>query len=184
LVTLLAPYLVACTLLVVAGVAKIRSPLNTANGLGQLLPRISQRRAAQVVRAGGVAEMVLGTCGALIPYLAPATLVCLCYFAFSLFIAYLRTRRAPMAGCGCFSSLDAPATRTHLVTDLALAACAGSVAADNSHAWLFTVLSGQPLDGVPLVAASAACTWLVLLTLTSLARLVETRSTLARNVTA
>lgn len=174
----LAPYLVACVLLVVAGRAKLLRPLNTARALEQVTGIRESPNTIGVARAGGVLEVLLGSAAAVFPYAPLAVAVCVVYAGFALFLFRLRIRGGPLAVCGCFSSIEAHPTRTHVVIDIALAACAGSVAAAGSGAWLPTLLARSPLDGVPLLAACVVCTWLVVLTLTALPGLSDARTML------
>jgi hypothetical protein len=174
---LIGPYLAACGLLVVAGVAKSIRPEDTARALGTSLPlRRSHRQLTAAVRIGSAVEALLGIVALAFPRPLPAALVALSYAAFAVFVAYARTKGGAIASCGCFGTPDTPATWAHVVVDSALAASAATVAWASSTSQMWTFLSHQPLLGLPLLAASALVGWLVYLVMAVLASLQAARS--------
>jgi hypothetical protein len=174
---LIGPYLAACGLLVVAGVAKSVRPEDTARALGASLPvRMSRRRLTAAVRFGSAAEALLGIVALAFPRTLPAALVALSYAAFAVFVALARMRGGAIASCGCFGTPDTPATWAHVVVDGALAVSAATVAWASSTGHLWTFLSHQPLLGLPLLAASALAGWLAYLVMAVLASLQAARS--------
>ncbi len=174
---LIGPYLAACGLLVVAGVAKALRPEDTARALGaSLAVRMSRRQLTTAVRIGSGAEGLLGVVALAFPRPVPAALVALSYAAFAVFVAYARARGGAIASCGCFGTPDTPATWAHVVVDAALAVSAATVAWAASTGDVWTVLSRQPVHGLPLVIASAFAGWLAYLVMAVLASLKAARS--------
>ena len=217
--TLLGPYLVACSLLVVAGTAKVARPRGTTTVLHHVFPRIPSDRLFVAVRLLALAESILGAAGLVLPISPIAIGVSASYAGFAAFVIYARVRVPTLATCGCLpvpdlaqdltrshgtagevrrgsaaetrdslagqtnkldpdtdpvSAADASgtaSTRAHILIDLALARLAGSVGAAGATRSILSLLSKQPLDGVPLVAASAVATWMVILWLVALPRL-------------
>lgn len=101
--------------------------------------------------------------------------VAVSYFGFALFVEVARSRGGPLASCGCFGTPDTPATRLHVVVDLALAGSAAFVATTAGSHWLPGLLAGQPWHGVPLVLLGAVCAWLLLLVLSRLSEVGTVR---------
>lgn len=167
-------YLIACSLLVVAGVAKAIRPSDTARALSGVLP-IGLRPMTVMVRVGSGAEAALGAVALVRPGPASAGLVALSYAAFSVFVAYARSRGGTIASCGCFGTPDTPATVVHAVINVVLALSAAAVAWAAASGSTASVLSRQPLHGWPLVAVSAVGAWLVALTISRLAVLQAAR---------
>jgi len=173
-VELIGPYLAACLLLVVAGVAKAVRPGDTARAVAETVP-LPLAVLAPLVRAGAVAEGCVGAAGLVHPSPWTAGLVALSYAAFAAFVTVVLVRGGPLASCGCFGTPDTPATRLHVVVDLVLAGSALAVAAAAPSHWLPTVLADQPWHGVPLVAVSVLGAWLAVLVLGRLAELGAAR---------
>jgi hypothetical protein len=63
----------------------------------------------------------------------------------------------------------------HVVVNLALAGAAATVALAGASGTIASVLSQQPLHGLPLVAVSALGAWLTYLALSGLARVQAAR---------
>jgi hypothetical protein len=173
-VELIGPYLVACVLLVAAGVAKVVRPGDTARAAATLVPW-PLGRLRILIRIGALVEMVIGTVALVIPRPASAALVAASYALFAAVVGLTRARGGPIASCGCFGTPDTPATGLHLVVNLGLAVAAIVVAAAPTSGSIASVLSHQPWDGVPLVAVSALCAWLTYLVLSPLAALQGAR---------
>ena len=178
---LIGVYLVACGLLVLAGVAKTVRPDDTARALVQLVPGTNSRVpsfnvARETVRTGALLEAVLGTVALLFPRTTTAALIAVSYALFLCITAYARRRRGPLSTCGCFGRPDTPPTTEHLVLNMVFAATAVAVAAQPPHyASLVSLLGNQPWDGVPLVLASGVGVWLAYLALSPLAVLEAAR---------
>jgi len=176
-VELIGPYLAACLLLAAAGVAKALRPTDTARAVSAVVPmRLAATR--RLVSAGAVAETAVGAVALAYPSPDTAGLVALSYLGLAGFVAVVLARGGPLATCGCFGKPDTPATRFHVVVNLALAASAAVVAVTVSPGWLPVLLAGQPWHGVPLVLLSLFCGWLAFLALSRLAELGAARRTL------
>jgi hypothetical protein len=176
-VELIGPYLAACGLLVVAGVAKSVRPEETARALGALIAaRMSRRRLTASVRIGSGAEALLGMVALAFPRPLPAALVALSYAVFAIVVASARAKGGAIASCGCFGTRDTPATWAHAVVDAALALSAATVAWTGSTSDVWTLLSRQPLHGLPLVVASVLVGWLAYLVMAVMASLKAARS--------
>ena len=172
-------YLIAAALLVAAGIAKAVRPDDTARAVSALLPRgcaPSQRRLRGAVRAGALAEAMLGLVALVVPRPVTAALVALSYALFAIVVAFARVRGGPLATCGCFGRPDTPATRLHVAVNFALAGAAVVVAAGVPNGGsIATLLAHQPWAGLPLLFVSAAGLWLTFLALSALAALEGAR---------
>jgi hypothetical protein len=176
-VELIGLYFVACVLLIAAGLAKAIHPADTARALAGLVP-LPPRPLEIAVRTGAVGEAVLGAVALALPVAATAWLVAASYLAFAAVVAVLLRRGGAIASCGCFGTPDTPATAVHVAIDLVLAISALSVALDGPTGSVGSLLRAQPLDGVPLVAASALCAWLTFLAISTLSRVEGARRVL------
>ncbi|HWD52728.1 MAG TPA: MauE/DoxX family redox-associated membrane protein [Acidimicrobiales bacterium] len=178
---LIGPYLVACALLLIAGVMKVIRPDGTARAVALVVPdrlrRPLQFRVLRVlIRMGALAEVVLGTVAIFLPRPLPAALVATSYAAFGGVVLYVRSRGGSLASCGCFGPLDTPATRLHAVINFGLVIPAVAVAVGAPPgASTVGILAAQPLYGLPFLAAGALCIWLTYLALSSLAQLQAAR---------
>jgi hypothetical protein len=174
-VELIGPYLVACVLLVAAGMAKVVRPDDTARAVARLVPWPLVRLRI-LIRVGALVEVAVGTVALVIPRPVSAALVAASYVLFAAVVGLTRARGGPIASCGCFGRPDTPATGLHLVVNLGLAAAAVVVtAAAPTTGSIASVLSHQPWNGVPLVAVSAVGAWLTFLVLSPLAALQGAR---------
>ena len=170
-------YLIAAGLLCVAGVTKAAHPDDTARAVAALVPGTPPLRLVRwFVRAGALAEAVLGAAAVVFPRPVIAALVACSYVAFFGFVAYARWQGGPLATCGCFGRPDTPPTPLHLLIDLVLATAAAVVATGaQSGETLGGQLTHQPGAGVPLLFVSAVGLWLAVLALSSLAALTAAR---------
>ena len=172
---LIAPYLIACLLLVVAGVAKALRPAGTARALADLVP-LGPGGLAVLVRWGSVLEVALGVVALVFPRPVTAAAVAAVYSAFVVVVAVVRARGGATASCGCFGAVDTPATGLHLVIDAGLAVSAAVVAVSASAGGTIVSLLGhQPMDGLPLVFLSGVGAWLSILAMGRLADLRAAR---------
>jgi hypothetical protein len=179
-------YLAGCALLVVAGAAKAVRPGDTARALATSVP-LSVRALGGLVRGGAAVEAVLGAVALMFPRPLSASAVALSFAVFAVFVAWARVRGGAIASCGCFGTPDTPATALHVVVNVVLclsavgvavgvaAGTGGGPAARAPTGSIASILSHQPLHGVPLVLASAAAAWLTFLAITGLARLQAAR---------
>jgi hypothetical protein len=178
---LIGPYLVACALLMIAGVMKFFRPDDTARAVAAVIPgrlrRPLQFRSLRVlIRFGALAEGIIGGVAMVLPRSVPAALVAASYVFFVGVVVYVRSRGGALASCGCFGSLDTPATRLHVVVNLGLAISAVAVAVDApAGGSTFSILAGQPLYGLPFAAAGLLGVWLTFLVLSSLSQLQAAR---------
>jgi hypothetical protein len=173
-VELIGPYLAACALLVVAGLAKAVRPDDTARAAVHVLGgTIGRWRWA--VRVGAAAEVVVGAAALVVvePVLAGA--VAASYVAFAAFVVVARHRGGPLASCGCFGRPDTPPTVLHAFVDAGLAAAAVWVAVAGPDGWTVPLVGDGPWLGIPLVLASGACAFVAVLALSTYGRLVATR---------
>ena len=171
---LIGPYLIACVLLNVAGVAKAARPDDTARALGVLVP-VPYRWLRGAVRVGSVAEAALGVVAVGLPRPGPAWLVAVSYTGFAVIVTVARSKGAAISSCGCFGTPDTPATMLHVVVNVGLAVAAATVALAGGTGTIASVLSRQPLHGLPLVAVSGLGAWLVYLALSGLASVQAAR---------
>jgi hypothetical protein len=173
-VELIGPYLAACILLAVAGAAKVVRPMDTARAVALVAP-IPLTAVRGLVRAGALAEGVVGVTALVHPSPVTAGMVALSYLVFAVFVAWVLARGGPLATCGCFGRPDTPATWLHVVVDVVLAVSAGAVATTVIPSWLPALLAHEPWRGVPLVLLSVLCAWLAILALSRLAELGAVR---------
>jgi uncharacterized protein YjeT (DUF2065 family) len=155
------PYLAACALLVVTGVAKLRQPQATAAAV-----RAAFRFGVpdELVRGFGAVEVAAGV-GAAIGGGAAAAAVAVLYAAFVGVALQLR-RRAPDANCGCIGARSGHVSAAHIVTSIA-AFTVATVYVATGGAGVVAVLRAQPLGGAPFVALTACCTGLAALFLSA-----------------
>jgi hypothetical protein len=155
-------YLVACGLLVIAGVAKAIRPGDTARALAGLIP-VPVPRMSIVVRLGSMGEAALGSAALIVPSTASAGMVAVSYAAFAITVAYARSKGGAIASCGCFGRPDTPATILHVTVNAGLAASAAAMAIAAPTGTIVSILASQPVHGLPLIAVSALCGWLTYL---------------------
>jgi hypothetical protein len=182
-VELIGPYLIGCTLLIVAGVMKAARPDDTARALVPLVPARLEalakvQRLRSVIRGVALVEAGLGVVAFVLPRAVPAAFVAASYVVFAGVVAYARARGGALASCGCFGTPDTPATLLHVAADLVFAFAAVFVATSApSEATIISVLGHQPLHGVALLMVSAVGAWLTYLTLSLLGSLQAARRT-------
>ena len=153
--------LVACALLVLAGIAKLRAPAATAGALGA----VSLPSSIGFVRVIGAVEVVLGIAAGVTGSRAAMAVVAFAYLCFTAFVAVALRSGRPVQSCGCFGAVDTPPSWVHLVVTLGFALVAGGCAVAGSPS-LARLLEGQPLAGIPYLAAVAAVTYLFVVVLT------------------
>lgn len=143
-------FLVACALLILSGIQKLRAPRRAADSLR----RVGAPASLLGVRILAIAEVAIGVAAALRPSGLTAGLVALTYAAFFGFLVLDRRTGAP-ADCGCFGDVEAPAGRLHLALDAA--ACGAAVLAALSPppgvGWL---LARPALEALALTSGIAA----------------------------
>jgi hypothetical protein len=174
------PYLIACGLLVLAGVTKAARPADTVRALSQVFsyPRL----VAWAVPILAVGELILGAAAMVWPIPVLAAAVSVSYVCFAGFIVVIRLHHGAVSSCGCFGTPDTPATWLHAAINAFLAASAAVIALNEPGSNIVTVLRAQPFDGIPLLLAVGIGMWLVVLAFSRLAQLTEIRRTLASRV--
>ena len=143
------PYLASAALLVAAGGAKLLDPLPLVRALrsvGLPAPR-------PLVRAGALAELVLGLLAIVTGSAAAAAGVAASYAVFTAFVLVALRRGGVLASCGCFGKADTPPTRTHVAVTGAFALVAAAVTL-SPLGDLGSVLSDSP--ALPLLVTTAA----------------------------
>jgi methylamine utilization protein MauE len=151
---LLIPYLTLATVLGVAGVQKLREPLDTVQALHAL--RLPDSRAAVRILGGlelGLALVSLALLGA-----PTAVLVALCYFGFALVIWRLMRSGTPLSSCGCLGSAEVPPSYFHVAFNLSAAVLAGLFALDPAS--LSLLWEGGPVLAVVAVMSIGICSYL------------------------
>jgi hypothetical protein len=147
------PFLVACLVLCLAGLAKLRAPRTAAGALA--VP-------PWVVRVLAAGELALGAACALHPGRAGAAALAAVYSVFAIVAAVLRRRRV---ACGCFGDSDFRVTRAHVLASELLAAMAAAavVVSPRGLSWL----ASQPVSTVGVVGLGiVACVYAVVLVYT------------------
>jgi hypothetical protein len=145
------PFLVAATVLCIAGAFKLRSPAGAARALGVLgLPA----RVA-LVRALAAGELALGVWCAIDAGRVAAGALAGVYAIFAA-VAWLLARRE--AGCGCFGEDEAQASIAQSILSAALSLVALAAAVSGAHG-LQWVLERPAMSAAVLVlgTAGAAC---------------------------
>lgn len=161
--SLLVPWFATCSILAVAGAAKLRTPAPTSGALRAM--RLPSGTGA--VRALGATELVLAVAG-LTGARWAAALVAVAYAGFAGFVLLALRRGGDLQTCGCFGSPDIPATGLHLVVDLGAAAVAAATAVASLPSLGATV--GEGATGLVVVGLAAIATLQGLLLLTLLPR--------------
>ncbi|MDE3206200.1 MAG: hypothetical protein KGQ66_18485 [Acidobacteriota bacterium] len=140
-----APFLAAAVLLAGAGVAKVWRPDDTARALR--VAHLPSHR--NLVRAGALAEVVVGVTAVALPGPVTGGLVAAAYAAFTVFVGVALARGWPLSSCGCFGRPDARPGPAHLVLDAGAATVSvwWSVGAPGRIDRVFT---GGPWQGWPL----------------------------------
>jgi hypothetical protein len=129
---LIAPFLAAAALLVVAGAPKVRDPGDLVRALRSA--RMPARR--PWVRGFALAEVVVGLVALAVPGRVAASLLAVLYAAFTGFVAVALRRGGVLSSCGCFGRADTPPTWSHAV-----------------------VTGGAALVGVAVAAGAPASPW-------------------------
>jgi hypothetical protein len=152
---LLGPVASLALLVVVAGVAKLRSPEPTERALRALGVTAASAAPARVL---GVSELVLGV-WALLAGSAPAcAALALLHLGFAMVTA--RLRRMPSVPCGCLGSSEAPATTVGLVLNLACAVVAAAAVALPPGP-VGNAVADAPLTAAVTVVVAATGAWLL-----------------------
>jgi hypothetical protein len=128
---LTSPFAVAAIVLIVAGFAKLRSPVVAA----QALDALGLGAKPSQVRACAIAEIALGGWAAVRPGAPVAAAIAVAYGMFAV-VAWLLARREE--SCGCFGERGHAASNAQSVLSMVLASAAGLAAIWRPHGlpWL------------------------------------------------
>ena len=162
------PFLIAVSLLGVAGFAKAIDPTMTVGALR----RFGVPVPSSVVRGLGILEALLATAAAVTGSPILAVGVAGSYLLFSAFVVVARARRLPIGSCGCFGRVDTPPSWLHVALNLAAAASALGVAAHGGGG-LASTLGHQPLAGLPFLALIGVGTYAAFTALTVVPQLAS-----------
>lgn len=151
------PFLVACLVLCLAGLAKLRAPRTAAGAIG-LRPG--------VIRVLALGELALSLACVAHPTRALALALALLYGLFAIVATLLRRRGV---ACGCFGDHGLPVSLAHVTASGLLAglAAAAAVAGPHGLGWLASL----PGMGAAMVAVGVAgATYAVVLVYTAVPR--------------
>jgi hypothetical protein len=162
---LAALFAIAATVLLLGGALKTVRAADTVGALQALGLSVSPG----AVRAGGLAEALLGAAALAIGGRVTAALMAASYAGFAVFVVVALARGTPISSCGCLGRIDTPPTITHVLVNATAAVVAGVVAAIPDAAPV-EVIDDQPLVGIPFVLIVAAGVGVVFLLLTALPR--------------
>ncbi len=142
-------FTVACALLVLAGVSKLRSPLAARQALRVLGVGVP----AVAIRVLGAGELGWGVLAVLRPGPVPAAGVAVAYGGFCL-VALLLLRAGPSVDCGCFGQASSVSSWAHVVLNAVACGLAVAVALIRPPGllWLHT---RAPLVAVTIVIGMA-----------------------------
>lgn len=158
------PFVAACSLLALAGAAKIADPRPARDAIsaaGWRVPRVVARGVGGVEIAVGVSGVVLGGSAALV--VAVAYLV-LAGFALRLI------RHAPATPCACLGASSVPVSRVHVLVDLGAVAIALAAASGGAP---FAPVAHRPFASAVFVVLVASCVKLGALTFDALPQLSQ-----------
>jgi hypothetical protein len=139
----------SAVLLVAAGAAKVADPSRTAGALAAL----GWPPSPWLVRAGALAETVLGVATLVIGGRVLALLVATSYLGFALFVMAALRAKTPIGTCGCFARADTPPQPAHVTVDALLAAGAVAAAATDAPALVDAAWWTWPLAALIALAA-------------------------------
>ncbi len=162
------PFFIACLLLGAAGLAKAVDPTMTVGalrGIGLRLPN-------GAVRTLGGVEAALAFAAALTGDPALALLVAASYLGFTGFVAIAMLRHLPIGSCGCFGKVDTPPSGLHLLVNVGAVIASAGVAAGGGRG-IVTVLTHQPLAGIPFLVLGAVGAYAAFTALTILPTMVR-----------
>ncbi|MDH3426024.1 MAG: hypothetical protein OEM22_05055 [Acidimicrobiia bacterium] len=151
------PLLVVSSLLVVAGVLKLRAPDLAASALSA----VRLRGGAAAVRLIALVEVAIGGLGVLFGGRAAASAVAIVYIGFAAFVAVALAKGVNALACGCFGRSDSPLGPMHLVLNLAGAAIGVAAAV-----WPVSGITGitqDPAQGVVVALAAVVAAYLAYL---------------------
>lgn len=147
---LTAPMLVAALLLVAAGAAKVVDPTMTVGALRALgLPS-----KPLLVRAGALAEALIGVLAIVVGGALWWSLVAASYVAFAAFVVLAMRSKSMVGSCGCFGREETPPHAVHVALDLALAGLVVAAVVRGAGAPLDAMVD-DPGQGIVVAGLSA-----------------------------
>ena len=158
------PWLAACAVLGVAGIAKLRRPEPTMGALRAA--HLPSRRAVVLVLGG--AEVLLAITATTSGWAGLAVAVAVLHLGFAAFVVATLRRGGMLQTCGCFGSPDVPAGPIHVVVDLAVVVVALAAAAGEPGT-LQGLLTGGT-EGIVALGLVVLATFQLLVVLTVLPR--------------
>lgn len=142
---------VVAVVVIASGAAKLVDPTAFADLLATMRVGSEPALRTRVARTTGVFELGLGTWVIVSGGPLAAAVLGLAYVGFV--VAAERARRLGATSCGCFGSVSAPPSLLHVAVNAASVIVCAAAAALGANDDLLTVLSDQPLAGVPYLAA-------------------------------
>jgi hypothetical protein len=150
LVALTPAFLVACSLLVLAGAAKLLRPAGARSALGAAGVPVP----STLVRMLGILEAAVGGWGACDPSAYSGAVVAVTYAGFCWFLVTARQRGADLHDCGCLGGAQTRPGALHLGLNVIACVVAALVAAAPSHG-LPWILTRSPLVSCTLIVGTA-----------------------------
>ena len=163
----------AAALLLVAGVAKLRTPGPAAAMITGALRVRRSRSARRLARAAGLVEAAVAVAALVVADRAAFALLAGCYLVLTALAVRLATAPRPTA-CGCFGAADGAVGPTHVLLDLACLAAAAASAVHPSGGAVALFGSGAS-TGTVLLAQAALLAALGYLSITALPALAAAR---------
>lgn len=163
-------------LLLVAGLAKLRTPGPAAQMIVTVWPRLRPlRRARFAARVVGVAEIGASVATLVTGARAAIVLLMICYAGVTA-VAVRLAAGSERAACGCFGAADGAVGAPHLIVDAAAVAVT-LWAAVRPPGGIPALFEEGALHGVTLTAQVVVLTGLAYLSLTALPALIAARRT-------
>jgi Methylamine utilisation protein MauE len=156
-------FFAVASLLIVSGVAKLKTPGPARAALGVL--HLPSR--PSIVRGVGLVEIGIGMWCLFGPSATSALLLALLYAAFAGFIAVLMRSANRVTSCGCVGGRDSPPSLVHFVVNTVAAAIA-AVLATAPPAGVLATAARLPVGGVPFLVGTGLIAYLAHLTVTYL----------------
>lgn len=164
---------IVAMVIAVGGVAKVVAPETFA----ATLRSIGLPGGTAAARVSGVVEVVLGLGAVVLGGRLAALAIGIAYAVFTAVV--VAARRSGAESCGCFGATAAPPSMLHVVVDAASAVVALLAAIAGPEA-LTSVLTDQPLAGVPYLALLGVGVWLTVVIDTTGAELLEEMTAVRR----
>lgn len=155
MLVVVAPFLICCVVLALAGLAKLRDPRFTAGALRSL----GVPAGPATVRAIGAGELLLAVVAGASGWWLAAWLVAFSYVVFAAIVLAARHAGTAIQTCGCFGVPDVPPTRTHIALNVVLGAVAAIAGAIDVVSPI-SLLADEPAGAIVLLALAGLGGWL------------------------